>query len=627
MTILQEAIVFDIEADGLQATRLHCLSATIGGGIRSTIKYGAMAEFLKGAKVLVGHNIARYDIPTLERLLKVEVRDVLLVDTLALSWYLSPERNLHGLESYGEDYNIPKLAIDDWENLSSDEYIARCKRDVEINKRLWDDQFNLLMQVYEDEEEVLRFIQYLSSKMDCSAEQEKSRWKLDVVKCQEGRDTLAAEFDGKVAELSKAMPKVPVVTKKTRPKKPFKQDGSHSVVGAAWFSLLKERGLPTSYNDVIEVVTGWNEGNPNSPPQVKDWLFSLGWRPDEFKYVRDETKPKGVRAIPQINKQAPGEVGVCESVKLLFEKEPAVELLDGLSVISHRLSILNGFLSNVDEEGWIKAEIQGLTNTLRFKHKVVVNLPGVDKPYGELVRGCLTAPEGYELCGSDMSSLEDRAKQHFLWEWDPEFVKEMMADDYDPHTSLAVFAKVITAADEAGFKRKEEPSYSLVKAIRRTYKATNYAAQYGAGPPRIALTANISTREAKELHSTYWRRNWSIKKVAEACFVKTVRGQQWLFNPVSKFYYSLRHEKDRFSTLCQGTGVYCFDRWVEKFRSKRPQLTGQMHDEVILCVKVGLRDEITALLKWAIDEVNKELQLNRELDVDVQFGNNYAEIH
>ena len=101
----------------------------------------------------------------------------------------------------------------------------------------------------------------------------------------------------------------------------------------------------------------------------------------------------------------------------------------------------------------------------------------------------------------------------------------------------------------------------------------------------------------------------------------------WLWNPISKLWYSLRYEKDIFSTLNQGSGVYCFDTWIKHFRKKRPQLTGQMHDEVILEVKKGHREGAEKLLRDAIDETNKELKLNRDLDIDVQFGDTYAEIH
>jgi hypothetical protein len=42
-------------------------------------------------------------------------------------------------------------------------------------------------------------------------------------------------------------------------------------------------------------------------------------------------------------------------------------------------------------------------------------------------------------------------------------------------------------------------------------------------------------------------------------FEETIK-TMWLYNPVSKFWYSAIY-KDIFSTLNQGTGVYCFDTW------------------------------------------------------------------
>ena len=44
-------------------------------------------------------------------------------------------------------------------------------------------------------------------------------------------------------------------------------------------------------------------------------------------------------------------------------------------------------------------------------------------------------------------------------------------------------------------------------------------------------------------------------------------------------------------------------------------------------IEVGMEDKYRALVKEAIQCVNRQLKLNRDLDCDVQFGNNYAEIH
>lgn len=150
---------------------------------------------------------------------------------------------------------------------------------------------------------------------------------------------------------------------------------------------------------------------------------------------------------------------------------------------------------------------------------------------------------------------------------------------------------------------------------------------YGAYPKKIAKTAGLSLEEATKLWETYWKRNWSINKIAEDCVVKSFNGSKWLWNPVANMWYSLRHEKDRFSTLNQGTGSFCFDMWVGFILQERPQLTAQFHDEVVLEIKPEEKEEVFDLLKRSIDKVNKVLEMKRTLDVDVQYGSNYGAIH
>lgn len=623
---MHEVSVFDIEGDGLTPTKIWCLSINDDKGSKSTTNYDNMRKFFTKAKILVGHNITRWDIPVVERLLNIKI-DALLVDTLALSWYLYPDRIKHGLEDWGEELGIPKPPITDWHNLTIEEYIHRCSTDVKINTLLWEKMWRYLNDIYDTEEEIWSFIRYLAEKMDCAREQERSKWKLDVDRCTSELEGLLSIQTETVTKLISAMPKVKKYASKSRPAKPFKKDGNYSTTGARWFALVREHYPDLTddevidFNEPIDVLIDEVDGNPNSSIQVKDWLYSLGWKPETFKYVREGDS---VRSIPQINLEHGA--GICPSVSKLATPDSGVAYLEGLGVISHRVSILRGFLDNVDDEGYIQAQIAGLTNTLRFKHKTVVNLPKVGKPYGDVIRGVLIAPDGCELCGSDMNSLEDRLKQHYIYEYDPDYVNEMNRSDYDPHLSLALLAGSISLDAMQAYISGTDKS---IKPIRDIFKNGNYACQYGAGPPRLALTADISLAEAKKVHAAYWKKNWAIKEVAKAQRVRNIKGQMWLQNPINKFWYALRTEKDIFSTLVQGSASYVFDRWVEIFRRTRPQLTAQFHDECVLCIKKaeGVREKATALLQGAIKQLNEELNLNRELGVDVQFGASYDMIH
>jgi hypothetical protein len=612
--------VFDIETDGLldDLTKIHVLSYTYDGkDIWRCGDYDEMREFFQEQEVLIGHNIIRFDIPAVEKVLGIKIK-ARLIDTLALSWYLNHQRIKHGLEGYGEDYGVPKPVIKDWENLTYEDYAHRCQEDVKINWRLWRDLDLKLNKLYQDPAEKDRLIDYLSFKMDCAREQEALRWKLDVERCQTAYDEIMRLKNEKEEQLADAMPRRILTTTKTRPKVMHKKDGSLSSHGENWVALCKEQKMPDTVQS-LTVVSGEERANPNSNDQVKQWLFGLGWKPKTWKFVRDNTTGQE-RMIEQVRKD--GEL--CESVLDLVDDDPAVSLLDGLTVLSHRASILKGFLDS-HRDGWLKAEIAGFTNTLRFKHmKPLVNLPGVDKPYGDVIRGVLTCPEGHTLCGSDMTSLEDTTKRHYMKPLDPDYVEEMSREGFDPHLDLALFAGDITQEEIDDYNAGKRPD---IKHLRKAYKVVNYSATYGVGAAKLARETGKSEREAKALLDAFWKRNWSVDKIAKTLRVREVGGGMWVQNPVSKFWYSLRSDKDRFSTLNQGTGVFCFDSWVAICRKNGLQTIGQFHDEVIAVVPLGQEQHTHDTMKKAVQKVNEKLGLNVPLGCDVQFGNTYAEIH
>ena len=611
--------VFDIETDGLleEATKIHVLSwMDENGVVQHTHDQFNMAVFFTQAKTLVGHNIIRFDIPVVEKLLGIKV-EAKLVDTLALSWYLNHDRPRHGLEGYGEDYGVPKPKITDWNNLTPEEYAHRCNEDVKINAKLYKDLSAQLEWLYQDQTERENFVQYLSFKMDCARQQEALGWKLDVAKAQSHYEELQSLKEEKIEQLAEAMPKNKIYKKVEKPTRMTKADGSLTVYGERWMALLRAGGHPSTTVGPIQVLDKEERANPNSNNQVKEWLQALGWQPATFKYHRN---PDGSeRTVEQVRDGSE----LCESVKLLIDKNPSVGILDGLSVINHRLGVFKGFL-DCHKDGWLKAEIAGFTNTLRFKHyKPLVNLPGVDKPWGAEIRGCLTAPEGFVLCGADMTSLEDTTKRHYMQPLDPEYVAEMSREGFDPHLDLAKHAGAITQADID----KHNLGEISLKALRKNYKVVNYSATYGVGATKLSRTTGLSVKESKKLLEAFWDRNWAIPKLADSMYPREKNGKKWLKNPVSGYYHSLRSDKDKFSTLNQSTGVFCFDNWVALCRRNGVQTIGQFHDEIIALVADGQQEQTKQVMEKAIATLNDKLKLNVPLGVDAQFGTNYAEIH
>ena len=113
--------IFDIECDGLlnEVTKIHCLSYTIFTDKLEFIEQGSITDynqiknFFLSKRILVGHNIIRYDIPVVEKLLGIKNTNE-IIDTLGLSWYLFPteiknkvmiKKKKHGLEIWVKRWN------------------------------------------------------------------------------------------------------------------------------------------------------------------------------------------------------------------------------------------------------------------------------------------------------------------------------------------------------------------------------------------------------------------------------------------------------------------------------------------------------------------------------------------
>tara|TARA_R110002073_G_scaffold3315_6_gene22340 strand:+ start:4473 stop:6497 length:2025 start_codon:yes stop_codon:yes gene_type:complete len=670
--------VIDIETDGLISTKIHVMSVGYKDSegewkVKSTPDYDTMVEIMSDPdNTVVGHHFKIFDSVQLSNVLGFEVK-ARIIDTLPLAWYIFPERRsgTFGLGAFGEDYGIPKPEIDDWENLSYEDYKNRCEEDVKINIALWEDILERLVELYGSSKKANSLIKYLMFKMDCLVEQERILTKVDVDKVKENITILEPLLKVKEDALIAAMPNGSVrktkpvqmynVKTKTAPKTMYKANGELSKAGERWQEYLKSKGQPLDTKEfeerkisangqkwydylrdnqlpfTTEIV--YDDANPSSTKQVKDWLFSLGWEPEIFN--------EGTNGpVPQIRNK---DKNLCDSVLALADVEPAILELDGLTVINHRLGVLNSFLDSVDDDGYCIAGAVGFTNTLRLRHnKPIVNLPGVTGDIresmekdgltkeeavalhlrdGEIIRECVIAPEGYTLCGSDISSLEDNTKRHYMWDYDPEYVTEQMEEGFDPHLDLAVRAGAVTEEQLTLYKEGDKETKSLLKPLRDIYKQANYSCIYGVGAAKLGKTTGKTTKEAKALIQSYWDRNWSIKQLPNDIETKVIGDQMWLLNPVSNLWYSVRSERDVFSTLNQGTGAFVFDLWV-KFMMKYGVIPFlQYHDEMVALVKEGEEDNVKEIVEDAMISVNDLLRLNVTITVDVQFGNTYADVH
>lgn len=672
-------LIFDIEADSLLETvsQIYCVSYQWEDQeyVNTITDPDRMKKFFEQPDtIFIGHKVLTYDLPVVLKILGVNTHYLSVVDTLGLSWHLHDHRIIHGLDAWGKDLGIEKVKVEDdqWKGLSPEgqafiseyennpipilqekyyEYkrkkeehltlmVKRCEEDVKINYKLWMSvQLPLLMELYEgDLSKINRVINYLGFKCDCLREQESAEAGLhiDENRVKSGIVRLEALAEGKVEKLKLVMPKTPVIKKKSKPKKFLNKKGEVSKLGLSWLEFLKEHNISEDYEGEVEYIDSYEDPNPNSVSQKKAWLYSLGWVPENIKFVRDK-KTNEVSQIPQIvGKEDKTEV--CPSIKKLFPKEPALEELNGLGIINHRLGILRGFLENMIE-GKIYSTASSITSTMRLKHKTVVNLPAYNAPFAEEIRSSIISPPGYVLINADLAAGEDRTKRHLIYKYDPEYVLEQSTPGYDPHTNLAVVVGLMTAEEEEFYKKVDAiedksilsdldiKEYKRIKDIRYLAKTTNFSATYGIGAEALARALGITKKAAQKIIDGYWERNKAVIEYCNNCQVKEVDGRKWILQEVSGHWLSLRSDKDRLSATNQSLLAYVFDLWVMFIRQRGVIVPFQYHDELMICVMDSDVEYYKEIINSSMEKVNKVLKLNVEMACSIQVGHNYANCH
>jgi DNA polymerase I-like protein with 3'-5' exonuclease and polymerase domains len=648
---LDKVYVFDIETTGLLDTvdHLHVLSVgykdTDGSWqIKSTNKKEDVFKiFSNPNNILVGHNIICYDLPALKIIYPDIVINAKVVDTLPLSWYLYNERPKHSLESWGETFGTEetkKVAIEDWNNLSYEEYVERCEGDIRINVNLWVKFLSLLRSLYLTDEELLPVIRYCNFKAETLSIQENNKIFVDIEQCKKNLAFLEEIIAEKTEELKKILPKIPKVATVNFPKKGlYKADGSLSVAGEKYLTYVNGCGLPLDYEGPIQVIKDYIEPNPQSTSQVKDFLLSKGWKPKIFK---DGANGR-VAQLRNDDKE------LCPSIIKLAEKIPELKALEGLSVAQHRAGYLKAFLSCADDNGCIIAGYSGMAKTFRVKHtKPICNLPANNSQYGELIRKVLIAPPGQVFVNADLSSLEDKTKQCCIFPFDPEYVSTLNKPGYDAHLTIGQKAGFLSEDDVHFFKwykskdkdekdlqgkyigmSKEELSaeFGKVSKIRSASKTVNYAATYGASPKKIAETADISMKEAETLHKAYWDQNWSVKHFAESLEVKTVEGKDWIYSPFSKLWLLLTSDHIKFSAVNQNFGAKVFDTLLYFLIQRGIKPIMSIHDEVSFYIPEGKEEWATQMIDESMVQVNRIFDQPIKFESGPEFAKSYGDVH
>lgn len=342
-----------------------------------------------------------------------------------------------------------------------------------------------------------------------------------------------------------------------------------------------------------------------SYPQLKEFLFTLGWVPDEWN-----TDDDGNKTSPKITTSSLSSIGD-EELGLLLKR---------MFVLRHRRSFLEnkkrpqelGLLSKIRGDGRVASEaITCGTPTARYKHRApIANVPKAKKKvlYGKEMREVYCCKPPYILVGSDLSGIEARLLGHYAWPYDGgELAFDLLQGDV--HTKTAM----------------------MLGVDRDTAKTFRYAAMYGAGGAKIGRTIGVSTTQGQRKLDEFFEKSkglGGIKRDLERAYKKNkyIRG-------LDGRRLHIRGKHILLNSLIQSSAAIIFKYWstlvweeIER-KGMDAEIIIMYHDEFQMRAMYNDLVELRAILAMTLLETEQHFNLRVPLTTDTKAGMNWADTH
>lgn len=611
-------LVFDTESNGLlvEATKLFCICAVdIDSGERWSFdkdEIEAGLALLSSADCIIGHNVYMHDLPLIKKLYPSWAYNR-AEDTFIMSALYSPDRpNGHSVEAYASITGIEKVQHEDWSQWS-EEMQYRCEQDVEGNVLIYQ---HLKSKMKEDWNRALE-LEYAVARVQ--AQQTLNGVVFDLKAARKLYKEIDTRIKAIEEEANRELPER-YVQHGVSVSKPFKKDGTYSKMTEDWY------GESLNSLEVVGQFTRIDSEklNINSDMQVKELFLSQGWVPTQWNYKRDkdtgfilkDKDKQPIKSSPKLTEDSFSSIHT-HLPKLLAERSVLVHRR-GLIYNERADGELTGWVNKLRPDGRISAEaIPQATNTGRYRHKVVVNVPKAKDSvlYGKQLRALFIAKEGHTLVGTDAVALENRIEGHYTAYYDGgKYAQTLLTGD--PHTANAnAFSRALGI----------EVDRDLAKRIK-------YAITYGAQPQKVAETAGVSLKAGKELYDAFWKNNPSLYQLYEAV-QKTFEKKGYLTG-IDGRLIRIRNSHSALNALFQCAGslvvkkatAILFEQYVPD-NNLDAKLVLHMHDE--FQAEVGNYD-VEEYVRYSLrcfKEAGEFFNLNIPIEGDSKSGRNWSLTH
>ena len=575
---------FDIETDGLDATKIHCICAMLNNEEKTVYNFlgednvKQFEEWLgtEHVCVLSGHNIIGFDLPVLRRVGGF-TWDLGVRDTLVLSRLYNPSMvGGHSLRNWGNTLGNFKDDYDGgWEEYST-EMLKYCQQDVRVTKAVFRHLEGLLGDAEEKaidlEHEVFRIIK----------QQEDNGMLINERKAY----NLLAELKEKVLDIEDKVHErfVPLATfiPLNVLKNPKRKDGSNSVA----YQKQLDRGA--FFQRGVWGYMDYPTFNLGSRQQVARHLQHFGWKPKKFtdkgSIIVDEKTLDGVD-IPE--------------AKLILE----------YFTISKRVAMVKSWIEAIDEtDGRVHGRVNScgaVTGRMTHSKPNLAQVPASYSPYGKECRELWIVPKGKKLVGMDASGLELRMLAHYMN--DEAYTEEILNGDIHTANQMA-----------AGLQSRD------------TAKTFIYAFLYGAGDAKIGSVVGGKAKDGKKLKAKFLDNTPSLRTLRGDVNKRSEKG--WLRGLDGRKLW-IRSPHLALNTLLQSAGAIVMKQaliLLEKYAilyNIEHKFVLNVHDEIQAEVREDQAEQFGRLAVSCMQRAGEDFNLNCRLDGEYQVGNSWEETH
>ncbi|OOR89445.1 DNA polymerase I [Moraxella caviae] len=330
-----------------------------------------------------------------------------------------------------------------------------------------------------------------------------------------------------------------------------------------------------------------------------------------------------------------GQYSTSEAVLSKIEHPLVDVVLEHRSLAKLKSTYTDALAAAADKEGRVHTSYhQALTSTGRLSSSDpnLQNIP-IRTDTGRLIRKAFIAPKGRVIMAADYSQIELRLMAHFSGD---ESLIAAFKNDLDIHTA--------TAAEIMGKELAD-----VTPNERRAAKAVNFGLLYGMGAFGLAKQLGVERGVAQDYIKRYFARYPAIhdymentKTMArEQGFVRTILNRKLYSPDIKSANRMIRDGAERaaINAPLQGSAAEIIKLAMIAVADVLPEnhakLLLQVHDELVFEVDEDKVDEISALIKTAMQNVLTDTAKTLGWDVDfavplvaqIGVGANWDEAH